>query len=267
MSDITVIFLSCLVLGCIAGFLAGLLGIGGGLIIVPVLSYLILTLQLVPAEHAMLVAIATSLASIVFTSSSAAFAHHKNNNMPWQIAPWVLSGVSVGALLSGVIATDINKDTLQFIFASCVIFIALRMILPTKSKQQSSLPHGIILASATSVIGIISGMVGIGGGALLVPFLTHFKLDMRKAIGCASLSGIFIATFGVIGFIVLGFNQFSLQQGFLGYVYLPALIGIVTTSAFMAQFGAKAAQFLPVKIIKRIFAALLVCVAIRMLTS
>ncbi|ATC98020.1 MAG: sulfite exporter TauE/SafE family protein [Pseudoalteromonas spongiae] len=267
MSDISIVFFSCMALGCLVGFLAGLLGIGGGLIIVPVLSYLLLALNLVPADQAMVVAIATSLASIIFTSSSSAYAHHKNQNIPWKIAPWVLVGVSVGALLSGVIATGISNDTLQLIFASCVIFIALRMILPHQPKAQSALPHGSILTLGTSVIGAVSGMVGIGGGALLVPFLTHFKLDMRKAIGCAALSGILIATFGVVGYISLGLQYHDVSEGFIGFVYLPALIGIVLTSAFFAQFGAKAAQYLPVKIIKRIFAALLVIVAIRMLSS
>lgn len=267
MSDLTIIFLCCLVLGCLVGFLAGLLGIGGGLIIVPVLSYLLVLLDLVPQHEAMLIAIATSLASIIFTSSSSAYAHQKNQNIPWDIAPWVLGGVSIGALLSGVIATGISNDSLQLIFACCVIFIAARMILSNSNKAQSALPHGSILTMGTSVIGAISGMVGIGGGALLVPFLTYFQLDMRKAIGCAALSGILIATFGVIGFISVGLNHHQLSEGFIGYVYLPALIGIVSTSAFFAQFGAKAAQYLPVKVIKRIFAALLVLVAIRMLIS
>lgn len=267
MSDIIIIFLSCLALGCLVGFLAGLLGIGGGLIIVPVLSFLLLTFEVVAPEQSMLVAIATSLSSIIFTSSSSAYAHHKNQNIPWEIAPWVLVGVSVGALLSGVIAIGISTNTLQFIFASCVFFIAARMVLPINSSKQASLPHSSVLTLGTGVIGAVSGMVGIGGGALLVPFLTHFKFDMRKAIGCAALSGILIASFGVLGFVSLGLHQYALKDGFIGYVYLPALFGIVVTSALFAQIGAKAAQFLPIKIIKRIFAGLLVIVAIRMLSS
>ncbi len=265
MNELLSIVLICGVLGCVVGFLAGLLGIGGGLIIVPVLSVLLTSFKVVDAEQAMLIAIATSLASIIFTSTSSAIAHHKHGNIPWHIAPWVLIGVSLGALFSGFVATGIDHITLEWVFALCVFFIASRMTFPALQTASRPLPSGPIITGLTSVIGGLSGMIGIGGGALLVPFLNYFQIDMKKAIGCAALSGILIALFGTVGFIYAGWQFAALSNGFVGYVYLPALFGIVVTSAIFAQLGAKATQYLPVAMIKKIFALILVLVAIKML--
>lgn len=266
MFDLLSIFAVCSVLGCIVGFLAGLLGIGGGLLIVPTLSTLLLVFGVVDAQGAMLTAIATSLASIIVTSSSSALAHHKANNVPWDVAPWVLIGVACGALLSGFFAERISTDWLKGIFACSVIFIAFRMLSPSKAEQADShLPNNFFLASACALIGGLSGLIGIGGGALLVPFLNHFGLALRRAIGCAAVSGILIALFGTLGFVVSGWDEVSIKQGFIGYVYLPALFGIVVTSVFFAQLGVKANQRLPVTTIKRVFACLLMLVALKMI--
>ncbi len=268
MTDLIWLLLSCAAIGALVGFLAGLLGIGGGLIIVPALTALLVHFEVASPEHVMVIAIATSLASIIFTSTSSALAHHKNRNVPWHIAPWVMSGVALGALLSGFAASLIPAAALRMVFAVCVVFIALRMVLSTRGEtRQKPMPGGPVVMSLTTVLGGLSGLIGIGGGALLVPMLHYFSVDLKKAIGCAAACGIVIAVFGSVGYVFSGLAVTDLRHGFAGFVYLPALAGIVVTSWFMAPVGARATHYLPVDIIKKLFALLLVVIAIRMLVS
>jgi len=268
MSELLLLVIYCALLGSGVGFLAGLLGIGGGLVIVPVLSSILLHFELLPAEQVVIVAIATSLASILFTSTSSAIAHHKNGNVPWELAPWIMTGVALGALISGFLAALLPGDIVRLVFAVSVILIAIKMFYSSTKSDSSKarqLPNKGLLTFFTTITGGLSAMIGIGGGALLVPLLTFFSLDMKKAIGCASACGIVIALFGCIGYISSGSTQFSLADGFAGFVYLPALLGIVCTSWFTAPLGAKATHALPVPLIKKIFAALLVVMAVNML--
>ncbi|CCQ10138.1 Protein of unknown function DUF81, type 2 [Pseudoalteromonas luteoviolacea B = ATCC 29581] len=266
MNDILLLVLLCAVLGSAVGFLAGLLGIGGGLVIVPVLSVILLHFEILPADHIVITAIATSLASILFTSTSSAIAHHKNGNVPWEIAPWVMGGVALGALISGFLASLLPETTVRIVFAVCVTFIAIKMIANGKENEptQRDLPNKGLLGVLTTLTGGISAMIGIGGGAVLVPLLTFFSVDMKKAIGCASASGIVIALFGSIGYIATGSNTLLLSDGFAGFVYLPALLGIIATSWFSAPIGAKATHHLPVGTIKKMFAVLLMITALKM---
>lgn len=262
------LFILCALLGSVVGFLAGLLGIGGGLLIVPVLSALLIAFDVVESDRVMIIAIATSLASILFTSTSSALAHHKNDNIPWHIAPWVMGGVAIGALTSGFFAAWLPEKMVKLVFGLSVLFIAYRMLfVKTTVEEGSNLPKGWFLSTITAFMGALSAMIGIGGGALIVPLLTHFSLDMKKAIGSASACGIVIALFGSVGYIISGWHTYEFEQGFIGYIYLPALFGIVSTSWFTAPWGAKATHTLPVKVIKRVFAGLLVIIAIRMLMS
>ncbi|GAA59627.1 UPF0721 transmembrane protein HI_0902 [Pseudoalteromonas sp. BSi20652] len=269
MYDLGLLVASCALLGCIVGFLAGLLGIGGGLIIVPVLSAMLISFDVTSTDHVLVIAIATSLASILFTSTSSALAHHKNDNVPWAIAPWVMSGVALGALISGFAASFIPEQILRTVFAVSVVFIAARMVLSTRNKPVSAkpLPSGPILCGISAIMGGLSGLIGIGGGALIVPMLNYFSVDIKKAIGCAAACGIVIALFGSIGYISAGWRVTDLERGFAGFVYLPALFGIVITSWFVAPYGAKATHYLPVNIIKKFFAVLLVVIAIKMIFS
>ncbi|WP_232769050.1 sulfite exporter TauE/SafE family protein [Colwellia sp. Bg11-28] len=257
------------ILGSGVGFLAGLLGIGGGLVIVPVLSSLLLYFDVLPTEQVVIVAIATSLASILFTSTSSAIAHHKNGNVPWNLAPWIMTGVALGALISGFIAALLPEQVVRIVFAVTVVLIAVKMFYSSKSDAPSKrqLPNKGLLTFFTTITGGLSAMIGIGGGALLVPLLTFFSLDMKKAIGCASACGIVIALFGSIGYISSGSAHFSLADGFAGFVYLPALLGVVCTSWFTAPLGAKATHYLPVSTIKRIFSALLLVMAANMIIN
>ncbi len=268
MNELLLLIIYCALLGSGVGFLAGLLGIGGGLVIVPILSGILLNFELFPPEQVVIIAIATSLASILFTSTSSAIAHHKNGNVPWELAPWIMTGVALGALISGFLATLLPENIVRIVFGTSVVLIALKMFYSSTQKNpttEKKLPNKGLLTFFTTITGGLSAMIGIGGGALLVPLLTFFSIDMKKAIGCASACGIVIALFGSIGYITSGTAHFTLQQGFLGFVYLPALLGIVCTSWFTAPLGAKATHSLPVPLIKRIFAVLLLVIAVNMM--
>ncbi|MDR8525311.1 sulfite exporter TauE/SafE family protein [Shewanella fidelis] len=267
MNELLLLIIYCALLGSGVGFLAGLLGIGGGLVIVPVLSIILVHFAVLPAEQVVVAAIATSLASILFTSTSSAIAHHKNGNVPWQIAPWIMTGVAIGALISGFVAALLPEQIVRLVFTLCVLLIALKMFYSSNKKHDVSkrgLPNKGLLSLLSCITGALSAMIGIGGGALLVPLLTYFKVDIKKAIGCASACGIVIALFGSVGYISSGSAHFSLADGFAGFVYLPALLGIVCTSWFTAPLGAKATAHLPVPLIKKIFACLLLLIAVNM---
>lgn len=268
MSELLLLIVYCAILGSGVGFLAGLLGIGGGLVIVPILTTLLLNFDVLPPEQVVIVAIATSLASILFTSTSSAIAHHKNGNVPWELAPWIMTGVAVGALISGFMAALLPEQIVRIVFAVTVVLIAFKMFYSSTQRDSTvirEMPNKGLLTLFTTITGGLSAMIGIGGGALLVPLLTFFSLDMKKAIGCASACGIVIALFGCIGYISSGSAYFALADGFAGFVYLPALLGIVCTSWFTAPLGAKATQTLPVPLLKKAFAALLLVMAVNMI--
>lgn len=261
------IFLLAAALGAVVGLLAGLLGIGGGLVIVPVLVVLLPAFDVIPAEHAMVVAIATSLASIIITSLSSVRAHHKRNNVSWPIALPVMVGAGIGSLLIGYLAHNLSGKTLQLIFGAAVGLLALRMLISSSAAGKAALPKAFTLGSIAAVLGSFAALLGIGGGALIVPVLNYFSVDMRRAIGCAAASGIAIAVFGTIGYVSAGWQHYQLSAGFIGYIYLPALLGVISTSIFTTSIGASLTQKLPVMTIKRVFGIFLLVVSARMILA
>jgi uncharacterized protein len=256
-----------LLLGALVGFAAGLLGIGGGLIVVPALVMLLPAFGVVPAEQAILVAIATSLASIIITATSSVIAHHRWGNVPWPIASAMMAGAAVGAWSVGYLAHNISGGTLQMIFGCAVLLLSLRMLGSRSAVGKKTLPGKAAIVSMSALLGGIASLLGIGGGALFVPVLNYFSVDMRRAIGCAAASGIAIAVFGTLGYVVAGWQHYQFADGFVGYIYLPALLGIVTTSVFTAPLGAKLTVKLPVLTIKRVFGIFLLLVAAKMMLS
>jgi uncharacterized membrane protein YfcA len=269
------IFLICILLGSIVGFCAGLLGIGGGLIIVPALVYLLPQLGIEP-DLIMAMALATSLATIVVTSFSAAMAHHRNSNIPWPLAKQLMIAIAVGSLLGAFVADVLSVDALKNTFAIAVFILSSYMFIAihnaSKNKmitnnEDEKLPSNIIIKCIGFFTGILASLMGIAGGAILVPILTYFKVPLRQAIGVATVSGMVVATFGVIGYVIAGFGEPNLPKYSLGYVYLPALLGIIITSSFFAPVGVKAASKLPVKTIKKAFAIFLMLVAVKMILS
>lgn len=258
------VFIACALLGAVVGFFAGLLGIGGGLIIVPVLIYL-LPLLGISAELAFPMALATSLASIIFTSSSATFAHHKNGNIPWVIAKKLVVTVAIGAILGAVIAGMLSLKALTIIFASAVLVLALYMFLSIKVERTVALPTNWVLQLIGLFTGVLASLMGIAGGAILVPILMYCSLSIRQAIGVATASGIVVALFGALGYVIIGFGKVNLPPWSIGYIYLPALLGIVLTSSLFAPLGVKAGAKLPLRYLKKGFAIFLMLVSIKMI--
>ena len=256
--------MACLVLGACVGVLAGMLGIGGGLVIVPALVFL-LPLTDTPAQYFMPIAIATSLASIIITSSSAALMHRKNGNVPWLETKKVLVFISIGSLIGALIASSLPADVLKKIFAVFVIFIASYMIASLKVERKEITASDATYRTIGGLTGVIASILGIAGGAILVPALSYFGTPIRKAIGMATVCGVFVAIFGVVGFVYTGWGNTALPAWSLGYVYLPALLGIVLTSAFFAPIGVKLAANLPVATLKKFFAGFLILVALKMM--
>ncbi len=256
-----------MILGTLVGFMAGLLGIGGGLIVVPALLYL-LPLVGIDEQYVLLLAIATSLANMVLTSMSAVAAHHRRNNISWDSAKVLVPGVIIGAISSGTIASLIPANHLQQLFAVFVIVMAVNMARPVKPKaQELCLPAKWKLFGITAVIAAISGMLGIGGGVMLVPLLCFFGFKMHRAVGLSSLMGLCVASAGSIGYVIAGWNVENLPEGTLGYIYLPALFGIAITSILIAPLGVKAAMTWPTATLKKVFSVFLVCIGLELVFS
>ncbi len=265
------IFISCIFLGALAGFLAGLLGIGGGLVVVPALVYLLPQLgignDVLSAEVIMPMALATSLSAIVMTSSSAAFAHHKNNNIPWDLTKPLMFIVAFGALLGAFIADHLSAQALTSFFAGAVIVLASYMLVSISSQRSREMPSKAKLQVISLITGVIASLMGMAGGAILVPVLTYFGMPLRHCIGIATVCGVMVALFGSLGYIISGLDNQLLPAWSFGYVYLPALLGIVLTSSLFAPVGVKFAAKLPVTTLKKVFAVFLILVAMKMILA
>lgn len=258
------ILLVCLALGAVVGLLAGLLGIGGGLIIVPALLLLFTHWLALPLSTAMPMAIATSLSTIILTGWSSSRAHYKLGNIDVRIVFWCVIGISVGAVLGAQLASHLPGEQVKSIFAVLVILIALQMVFGRPSSRIARISWWILLTIGL-VAGAISAFMGIGGGAILVPALMLFRVNIKAAIGCAAFCGFVIALFGSASFIAAGWGLAGLPQWAFGYIYLPATLGVVLTSVFTARIGAKISHKLNVVLLKRIFAGFLVIVSVQML--
>ncbi|MGL1930485.1 MAG: sulfite exporter TauE/SafE family protein [Desulfotalea sp.] len=262
---LTIIAIYCCI-GMIAGFLAGLLGIGGGLVIVPMLVY-VLELQNVDPEINMHVALGTSMASIMFTSISSFMAHHSRGAVQWLVVRRITFGILVGTLIGSCIATSMSTDFLKCFFGIFLYVVAVQMLTNKKPKGSRELPLNIGMFGVGNVIGCFSSFVGIGGGTLSVPFMTWCNIPVHKAIGTSAAIGLPTAVAGTIGYIYNGYEQTANMPYFLGYINLPALIGISMVSVLTAPLGAKLAHSLPIAKLKKIFAILLFTVGTKMLLA
>lgn len=251
-------FLLYLALGGCAGVLAGLFGVGGGIIIVPVLVFSF-TLQGFDTSVLTHLAVGTSLATIVFTSIQSVRAHHRLGAVQWRVFAWMTLGILIGAGFGALTASYISGPYLQKIIGVFAILVAIQMFLDFKPKA-SGAPRKPGLTIAGVVIGWASAIFGIGGGSLTVPFLTWRSLTMQQAVATSSACGFPIAVASAISFMILGWHDPLLPPHSLGFVYLPALLGIAVTSMFFAKFGARLAHKLSPRLLKRLFALLLVVV-------
>jgi uncharacterized protein len=264
MESLWLILLLYLALGAFAGVMAGLLGVGGGLIIVPVLAWIFRGQQMADTVI-MHVAIGTSLATIVLTSISSVRAHHGRGAVLWPVFWRLTPGIVLGAWLGAVVADALPSIVLGKVFAVFVLAMAAQMSFGTKPAPQRELPGRPGMWAAGGVIGAISAIVGIGGGSLTVPFLTWCNIAIRQAVATSAACGLPIALAGTLGFIVTGWSNPDLPAWSLGYVYGPALVGIAVVSMLSAPLGAKLAHTLPTGTLKKVFAVFLALVGIEML--
>ncbi len=252
--------------GAFAGVLAGLLGVGGGLIIVPLLSF-VFTAQHMPDAYILHLALGTSLASIMFTSVSSLRAHHARGAVNWQVVKGVSIGILTGTFLGSWVAAQLTTGFLRIFFVAFLYYVALQMLLNIRPKPSRQVPGNGGLFGMGNLIGGVSSLVGIGGGSLSVPFLVWCNLSMHNAVGTSAAIGFPIAVAGAVGYTLNGLAVTDLPSGSLGFVYLPALAGIALASICTAPIGARLAHSLPVTRLKKVFALLLLVMGTRMLMA
>lgn len=257
-------WLAYLALGLIAGFLAGLLGLGGGAVMVPLLASLF-AYQGFARDQVLHLALGTSMATIVFTALSSLRAHHRHGAVIWPVVRDMTPGIVAGTFVGTLIAARVSTDGLALFFACFIAFVAVQMAFNLKPRAVRDLPGRGGLFTAGTGIGGISALVAIGGGSLTVPFLTWCNVPVQRAIGTSAAAGFPIAVFGTLGYLWNGWAADGLPAFSLGYVFLPALLWVMAGSVLTAPLGARLAHRLPVPTLKRIFSGVLVLLAAQML--
>ncbi len=254
-----------LAFGCLAGILSGLFGIGGGVVIVPFLAWRF-SEQGFPDETVMVAAVATSLATILATSFSAVFAHHRRGAVDWIMVGRMSPGILFGSLLGSVMAERLPVSWFRLIFAAFLLIVATQLLTGRSRERKTAWRPSIgLLAAAGLFIGSVSAMLGIGGGTLSVPFLVKCRYAMSRAVAISSACGFPIALAGTACYAVLGWRHSGLPTYSLGYVYLPAFAGIIATSVAFAPLGARLAHHLPAVKLRRFFALVLFVVGGKLL--
>jgi len=250
-------------LGAFAGLLAGLLGVGGGLVIVPMLTFIFIAQQM-PAEHLLHLALGTSLASIMFTSVSSLRAHHLRGAVDWSVVRRITPGIMAGTFFGSWVAAQLSTGFLKAFFVVFLYFVAVQLLLDIRPHPHRQLPGPASLFGVGGLIGGISSLVGIGGGSMSVPFLIWCNTALRTAIGTSAAIGFPIALAGAAGYVINGLSA-TLPPYTLGFVYLPALLGVSAASMLTAPLGARMAHSLPIGGLKKIFALLLIVMGTKML--
>jgi len=252
--------LALLAMGCFGGFAAGLLGVGGGMILVPFIT-MVLAARGVPDELVVHMAIATSLGTIMFTSLSSVRAHHKHGAVVWRIVKLLAPGILIGATVGPWIGKQMNTATLSMFFGVFVAFSATQMLVNKKPAAARDLPKVPGMFAAGGVIGVLAGLVGAGGGFVSVPFITWSGVRIHNAVASSWALGFPIALAGTLANVVYGWGEPGLPEYSLGFIYVPALLIIVAASVVMAPIGARTAHRMPVRQLQRIFALILYSLA------
>jgi uncharacterized protein len=250
-----------LALGLVTGFLAGLLGVGGGMMMVPFLTFIFSNRGVEPGM-AVKMSIATAMATIIFTSLSSVRAHHQRQAVRWDLVRTLAPGIAIGGLLSGAAAfAAIKGQGLALFFAAFNVFSAVQMLLDRKPKPSRVMPGIVGQTAVGGGIGFISGLVGAGGAFMSVPFMMWCNVAIRQAVGTSAALGFPIAIANTLGYVIGGRDVPPALPGAVGYLYLPALLVIALASVTMAPLGAKVAHNSDVKGLKRLFALLLFMMA------
>jgi len=258
--------LAFLFLGSVVGFMAGLLGIGGGGIMVPVLTSIFL-LQGVSVDKVVHLALGTSMACMIVTSLSSFRAHYARGGVIGRVVRGMAPGILLGTFLATFVAAQLSSVYLAIFFALFMAYVSAQMFLDKKPKPSRELAGNTGLFTAGSGIGAVSALVSIGGGSLTVPYLIWQNVDIKKAIGTSAAIGVPISIAGTLGYLINGWSHSSAENFTYGFVYLPAVVSISATSFFAAPYGVRMAHKLPVATLKRIFAVLLILLSVKMITS
>ncbi len=248
--------LELLLLGSATGFMAGLLGVGGGMLLVPFIT-LLLSLQGIAPHYIGKMAVATSLATICFTSLASVRAHQQRGAVRWDLVRLLAPGIVIGSLVGAQIAKALPSPALALLFAVFAAFSATQMLLGRKPTAANRLPGSTGMVAAGGVIGTLSALVGAGGGFISVPFMTWGNVPMHNTVATSAALGFPIALAGTIGYIVAGWSVHDMPASTLGFIYLPALAAIALASVLFAPLGARAAHGLQRQHLQRVFAGLL----------
>lgn len=257
-------YIGYFVLGAIAGFLAGMFGVGGGLILVPVLLFLFDS-QHFPADHVMLLALGTSMTAILFTSLASLREHHQHGAVNWRVVRNITPGILLGTGIGASLAASIPTRGLTIFFALFVYSVAAQILIDMRPHAARQLPGAAGMTLTGILTGWLSSMVSIGGGSIIVPFLVWCNVPLRNAIGTSAAVGFSVAVGGTIGYMVNGMNVDFLPAYSMGYVYLPALSWIALASIFTAPMGAKATHHMKTGVLRKLFALLLLVLATKLL--
>ncbi len=255
-----------LAIGAGVGLLAGLLGIGGGMVIVPMLV-LVFTAKHFPAAHLMHLALGTALATTVFTSLASVRAHHRHDGVDWRVVRAMAPGIATGSLGAALVAGLIATRPLAAIFTVFLFYAAGRALVEAKPTASRRLPGGVALFAVGAGIGGVASLLAAGGAFLSIPFLVWCNVPLRRAIGTAAANGFPIALAGSIGYVAQGLRATGLPEGTLGYIYLPALLFIVATSMLTAPLGARLTHRIPVKRLRMAYVLLLCALGVHMLLT
>lgn len=264
----TIALVLFLLLGAVAGVLAGLLGVGGGLVLVAALAWLLPTVG-IPREAAMHAALASSLASIVLTAAASARAHASRGGVLWPTVAWMAPGLLLGGWLGSGVAVRIDGGVLRYLIAGyCVLAAAQLLFGRARAAADGAVPapRGVAMGVAGVGIGAVSAVVGIGGGSMTVPLLVWRGIAPVRAVGTSSACGVAIGLASAVGY-ALHAPPGALPQYAIGYVYLPAAVGVAMTSVLAAPYGMRLAHRLHGDTLKRVFAGFLVAVAVSLLAG
>lgn len=259
--------LTFIVLGTFVGFMAGLLGIGGGGILVPVLTAIFIH-QSFPMDNVVHIALGTSMACIMVTSFSSLRAHHANSAVIWSLVKTMAPAIIAGTFVATFVAAQLSSKGLAIFFSVFMAYVASQMFRSRKIHASGADAGKTELSLVAFGIGAISALVSIGGGSLTVPYLNWRNVDIRKAIGTSAALGFPIAIAGTLGYLINGIAADGANPQYtLGFVYLPAVLLVTIPSFFTAPIGARMTQTLPVQVLKKIFGVLLIILSLKMLAS
>jgi len=257
-------YLAYFILGAFVGIFAGMFGIGGGTILVPVLLFLF-DAQHFPTEHLLHLALGTSMATIIFTSLASLHKHHQHGAVNWRVVRDITPGILIGTGIGALFAISVSPRFMGIFFALFVYFAAIQILLDVRPHASRQLPGAAGMTLTGIFTGWLSSLVSIGGGTVVVPFQLWCNVPLKNAIGTSAAIGFPVAVGGTVGYIVIGMNIPALPAHNLGFVYLPALFWVAFASVITAPLGAMAAHRMKIGVLRKLFAVLLIALATKML--